>query len=506
MEKIIDVGSWSGFDVNPVEVVKVAAKGFTGEDRRNFLEKRAASPIFADALDNISLRPGDIPIHLLAIGATEGYGCNRNGDGFKEATCKQIYNTFVKHAHYYRYHQNKDPAKRYGIVKLAAYNAPMRRIELLLFGNGTKEAAQRNGGLVMLDSTLEKVETGADIPFSMACKVAFDVCNNCFNKAANRSQYCTESTCINPDDGHRGHGCRTGLTKLSGDGRQQYVENPNAQMFDISEVGRPADRIAYGSVADYLEKAASAGRVMGGAELAEAWANRNGYDLLWDTNDSVSQQLKLAHALADIERDIEASPGAHRATARAFIPDMQPPMDLSPMGKLGSQRMFSGFAALASQKIAMSFRDFARLITGGDEEKSASLAVSVTPHLPGVYNRLIAASDLSSQIRNNPFSFEGLDGIPPLAQRSWAKKQAQVHSFDTGMVQERAQRSVIRNLLEPSTLASSEQVKTASANDPLEGLARQYALYKLAFLVQISQDDPELPLTSKVVVLQNYVI
>jgi hypothetical protein len=49
------------------------------------------------------------------------------------------------------------------------------------------------------------------------------------------------------------------------DGQQIYMQNPNPSFFDISIVGRPADRIGYS-----LRKVAYGNGVVGGHELAEA--------------------------------------------------------------------------------------------------------------------------------------------------------------------------------------------------------------------------------------------
>ena len=104
--KVIELGSWkgAGFDL-PVHLVKVSSRGLIGNDRAEFL--KIASHVFVDRLDDIKLATGDMPIHLTAIGAHEGYGFNRNGDGFDEPTCRSCHSRFVKSANYYANHRNK---------------------------------------------------------------------------------------------------------------------------------------------------------------------------------------------------------------------------------------------------------------------------------------------------------------------------------------------------------------------------------------------------------------
>ncbi len=197
------------FGVPAVEMVKQSSRGLRGDDLKSFIKR--AGHEFADKLRDVNVAPGEQLVHLIAIGATESYGPNRNGDGFKSATCRKYHPTFVKHARWYRNHQNKDEAKSYGIIKMSAFNEAMKRIELLVALNGTKEAADRNKGLVA-DKEMQKIASGSnDWGVSMACRVPFDVCSGCGNKAANRSTYCTERNC-------KYGGCYNNLTKVAADG------------------------------------------------------------------------------------------------------------------------------------------------------------------------------------------------------------------------------------------------------------------------------------------------
>jgi len=502
-EKVVDCGSWDGMDMQPAMMLKVGRDGRLGSsDLSQFLEKRAADHVFAHLLSNVKLAAGDLPIHLCGLGATEAYGPNRNGDGFNEATCKQQVATFMKHARYYRNHKNKDPDKSYGKIALAAYNQSMRRVELLLFGNGTKEAAERNGGLVLPDSTISKFHSGDDIPFSMACKVAYDVCDNCGNKAANRSEYCTEDTCISPQDGFRGLGCFSGLGKVAASGRQQFVENPNCIFFDMSEVYKPADRTAYGARADYMSKAASAQHYMGGAELAEWWAAQNGFEVQMGSSIPV---VKLAHDLAAIEQELEHSPATRDlALVRAMCFSKQAQADLTPLGKLGTRQSATGLAALARQKIALSLPDFLRWISGETGEKLAGLVASVTPHVPGVFSHLAADPNLPLRARDSVFQPDSATLIPR-NQRIWAQKLAAEHAMSSPLVEERIQRSVFRQNSSPALVVGGSRHKSAQATaGPGNDLAQQYALYKLAFLAAQPQEEQQLPLTARLVVLQNY--
>jgi hypothetical protein len=149
-----------------MQLVKVASDGLYGNDLRAFIKRAGHS--FADVVKRADLKPGDVPVHIIALGAGEFFSGNRNGDFFKEAVLKQYHPTFVKHAHAYRNHDNKNPEKSYGHVKHSAFNDEMKRVELLTVLNGTKEAATRNGGL-LADEELEALHKKGEFPTSMAC-------------------------------------------------------------------------------------------------------------------------------------------------------------------------------------------------------------------------------------------------------------------------------------------------------------------------------------------------
>lgn len=134
-----------------------------------------------DYIKNVSPEPGKTHLLLLAMGAEETYGPNRNGDGFseypvpargKEATARgerwwvapgqeltQTYRTFESNpARAFRHHQNKDPDKASGYVKRAFWNPRMHRVELLTVIDNEKDA-----------EWVERVEQGEFPAVSMGC-------------------------------------------------------------------------------------------------------------------------------------------------------------------------------------------------------------------------------------------------------------------------------------------------------------------------------------------------
>ena len=267
MIKTIPPGSYD-FHEPPTKLLKVARSGLRGNDLSELI-KTAGSHVAKIARD-IAWMPGEVPLHNIAIGATEAVGCNKNGDGFSIATCMKSHPTFKKYARQYRDHENRDPAKSYGVIKESFYNDAMKRIELFIALNGTKEAADRNGGLVA-DRELNILESGKDLATSMACMITRDKCSSCGNMSHNRSEYCLGTE----EGGHCKHGgLRHHMGRVCDDGHQLHADNPaeeNLRFFDNSHVIKQADRTAYatGRLDHLLKKAADAGKTLGGAEVAE---------------------------------------------------------------------------------------------------------------------------------------------------------------------------------------------------------------------------------------------
>src|SRR5262245_36404810 len=173
MVKIVSPSGWD-FDGPSARLVKVGSEGLRGNDRKEFL--KFASHAFLPYLDDIKMRDGEVPMHVISHGATEAYGPNRNGDGFKEAACKKYCHTFEKYAQHYRNHKNRphEGHPHYGVIKKAVYNEAMRRVELLTGLFATKKALDGRVNAHIADRELEKLASGDDLATSMACRVPYD--------------------------------------------------------------------------------------------------------------------------------------------------------------------------------------------------------------------------------------------------------------------------------------------------------------------------------------------
>lgn len=474
-------------------LIKISQRGLVGVDLTAF-EKRAGA-INAHEIAKLAkdLREDEPLIHMLAIGATESYSSNRNGDGFKTAVCKHYHPTFVKHARLFRDHRNKDKAKSYGLVKWSGFNDPMKRIELIVALNGSSAAADRNGGLVA-DKELEKLAKDKPIATSMACLVSHDVCSYCGNKAPKRDNYC-----VGTDQGGQ---CKAGglrdnigsLVEIDGGIHHLHADNPDPTFFDISHVYRPADRIAY---VTGLLKAAGA-HVIGGAELAEVMGVTLPGELLVPAGQpaAVATLFKLAAELAALETRLTSRPDLV-GYAGAFSAAVQelPPLPAQCREKAGQFLM-----ALADSRCLLPVATFLELFAGQPREKAAMAAELVRQQLPGVYSRLLEQPAFANRLATAAYQPAAAAG--PVF-RNWVAKQAAVLSVRPTIARSRAMRAAMRDAVSPlDTHYEKRAADTGSAGQ----LAEEYALYKLAFLGALPATDDEMQLTAAITLLQNYVM
>lgn len=488
--KFVSPSGWD-FEERILEPVKVSSRGLIGNDRSEFLKR--ASHAFLPTLDNVKFAADEVPVHLIALGASEAYGPNRNGDGFKEATCRNHHDTFVKFAKFFRNHKNKaergDPF--YGVVKASAYNEDMRRVELLCALNAEKSAADRNGGFVA-DTELEKLARGEDMPVSMACRVPHDVCSFCKHAARTRDEYCTTEKCA-------AGGCRDNLTRLvkvGSDLHHLHVDNPNPTWFDISRVFRPADRIAYGAKADYLTKAAADRGIfemqdyIKMAESSTAPVDvilyQSGHHGFW--SEKQAAQIRLGYGLAAIEKIRES------LDANMYRALITPAFPVEKLAAFGSTQCDMQLAALADRKIILNLRDYSRLV--GREEHCKTAATI----LPGIYTRMTTDESLPLRVESGACAF--IEKTANESSRMFAATMTSDYSLSQSAVNDRSILSCIRGHSAPAIFVYE---KFASCDDLAERLAKDYAMYKLASLWRLAAADADFPLTVKLSLCQNQV-
>ncbi len=210
MLKLLDLDS-SYFSDEPI--VRVLDTDATS----GFLKAAADSRVSSFAA-TIKPEPGKTYVHILAMGAGEFYGANRNADYFPEENLKAYHQTFeTSPAHIFQHHINKNPEIAIGKVVYAIYNERMHRVEVVAWIDRERGA-----------SVVEKIDRGQFPATSMACHTPFDTCSICHNKARSRQEYCEH--------------LKDQLGRILPDGRKVMAINDGPlKFFDMSIVFRPAD-------------------------------------------------------------------------------------------------------------------------------------------------------------------------------------------------------------------------------------------------------------------------
>lgn len=456
------------------QLIKVSSRGLVGEDRANFVKRASAK--LADSLDSlIAGQQSDEPlVHLLAIGGTESYGANRNGDGFTRTACKTYHPTFVKHAHFFRDHQNKDPKKSYGRVVTSWFNDPMDRIELIVGLNATEKRAEINGGLVA-DKEMTKLAADKNIAVSMACRVAYDVCSYCNNKAATKEAYCQGSK--------EGGMCKAGglaeklgqLVEIDGGIHHLHADNPHPRFFDISHVIRPADRIAY--VSGLLKTAAAAAGVKTTPTRFAITVPAAAYTDLSDTD---NQLLKAASDLATVQ-----------LADQSFIPALLP--NQREVQLPGQVKMAEVWKALLDQQICLPLSQFLDVL--GGHHKVAAL---VAPHVTDSFDELLCDPDITTTLQNSGYAPAA---AAPTQLQKWASTLVADFSLQPTAIVRRSQLAAIQQL--PLQSHALQKIASKDDNVAAKSLAAQYALYQVAYLGHLPTSESVL--TASLLRLQNQV-
>jgi hypothetical protein len=311
VEKLIE----NDFDYFGEPVVSVI-EDWSGEG----LTKSASDSQISDFVKSIVPDPTKIYLHILAMGAGETYGANRNGDWFPDDNLKKCYKTFEETGYIYRHHKNKDPATSMGKVIFAIYNERMHRVELIAWVDKAKGA-----------DIVGRIESGDYPATSMACRTAFDECSICGNKARTKQEYCEH--------------IQTNLGRMYPDGRKVMCLNVAPLKFiDQSIVIRPAD-----PTSSVLQKVAHVGGpAVSSAELAE----------LAGLTEKQAAHRKLSELIKEIDggQVVNASPSINALLSKVGDPE------LGSVPNLARHDMGQVLHAMADLGISPSIKYLAELI------------------------------------------------------------------------------------------------------------------------------------------------
>lgn len=328
--------------------------------------KTAASDLFSRKdLDDHAPPPGYFMIHQTVMGSEEGYGYNNNGDSYPDETLKRDHPTFVTHGRVYREHRNRDPEKAIGVIKAARYSPKMQRVELL-----------KHLEISKAEKEYEMAKAGKELHASMACRVPYDVCSCCDQKAKYASLYCN-------------HLKERMMQWIPSFKKYAFARNPVCTFFDSSVVENPAAReakhIEYRFGPELL-KAASTRPSFSGAQ----WAEFEGVDL--------SQHLVMDHNESTILRklaSIEASDAPDRYRDNVSRYAFADQHDMKDAEWASVQKLLPGtlFNKLARRRVLLPFDLFAAYTTGRNpsELRSDPEFTKAASMLPGIFRALATA-------------------------------------------------------------------------------------------------------------------
>jgi len=174
-----------------------------------------------DIFNDVKLKKNHAYLYVIAMGAGDFYGENKNGDFFWEKDLKDYYKKFLTSGVFIQ-HDNKDPNKSKGKVLKAEYNDKMHRVELLI--EVKKDLAP---------DVYYAIENGERIAVSMGTKVTEEHCSYCGhvtkNSLANRCEH-----------------LKYKMHQIMPNGVRVFaINHPPLNFFDISIVRKPADTQGY---------------------------------------------------------------------------------------------------------------------------------------------------------------------------------------------------------------------------------------------------------------------
>jgi intein/homing endonuclease len=373
------------------------------------------------------------------------------------------------------------------IAVLRSKPACMRALPDGRYAYRVKEVTER----VVTDVQTYNIEVEGDESYLLAglishnCKVPYDICSACLNKAANRKEYCK----------HLKH--EMGQVKQAG--HQIFAINDRPMLFDISGVFRPADRIAYG-----LRKVASTGvtseeAVVSSAEIAELWGLSVPRAVLLDSSPRpVQEKLAAIERLAAMEKRIEATGRAINPSVDAGVPTGEAPQET--IDSMRSSDWNGLMGALAQAKICLPVKDFFRLVLGDKYDSVAGEMDGVQSLLPGMFSRMLDSGDGVEDVTGMS-AYDPATSLVPKAVRDKIGSLSSDMSVDEEPVRHRVQVMIIRGG-DRGQGAMRKVSADLRASKTASYMARQYAAYQLSFFRAIDGAGDDL--TTGLTVLRNY--
>jgi len=458
------------FEDLPSTLLKVGSKGIDQEQ----MDKLASRDILAEC--EITPKKGHSYIHLITLGAGEYYGANANADWFNEKTAEvsfpapekdktrqlddgltKYHSTYRKYGGVYHKHRNsKRGFQKQGEVVWDTYNLPMHRGEVVI---EVQDDLKEDGKFVWHDA-LEKLANDEVVAISQGCSIPGDICSACGHFATTKAEHCNH--------------IKDNRLKFHKSGRQIYMINDAPHFHDISEVDRPADRIALA-----LEKVAAEGvsdiyTIHEGLCLPASLVQKLG-------NEEQQDRYELLMKLAKLEKEIP------------MIADKVCPADLNEDEENKITTALKGIPEefvldrMNKSNMLLTPRSFTIIVLHQKPEDIPGFD-SVPGLLGDIFSRLIEKEDPNEILSDGAYKPVAPGYVPYAEDR--IRSLAGLLSLDEEPVQDRVIKIALRG---PTEKVAAETTPEA------ELIAREYARYQLSFL----SSGKENPARESLVVLGN---
>jgi len=434
------------------------------------LNKQAAMDV-----SSIVFEKDIVKVHVIALGAGEYWGSNRNGDFFPEESLIKHHDTFQTHGNFHKNHKNKPHDPKYGWVEKSWYNPKMHRVELVVAVD-----------LLKYPEFESKIKNGDEIPVSMAAKLPYDLCSICGHR---RTKPGREHTCKHINDE---------LTKVYPDGRQVYALNLEPKFFDISEVWKPADRTAY-----VLRKVASAktGTRYPIRKISN-YIEPKLQKIAWD-------KIAFINKLSELEKRVEGEltgsvkDGKIETISRGVTSLNLPDEVLSSLSELPKA---TAYASLADKGVVLRPEEYLKM---NNLDNKVSLP-SISSLVRGIFSKMKDREDLSENCPERDFDLDSVQDCSKVSRVF--SPYIGARSVLRSPVVKRITVIVLGGMAKPSLDAREEPelLDLEKESNFNRAVALSYGLYKASAIKYITERNQESILDSSNVpavaaILENYV-
>lgn len=361
-----------------------------------YFEKTASVSLLPPVMQYIeNLQPRNDAQYVLvnALGASEFFGSNVNGDGFEEEALIHKpdqwadnplvdrvrakdwpygFPTFYN-AHPFAHHRNHDAGRAFGSVELVAWNDHMKRVELV--ARVDRDKCQKYGGV----GTWDKLKSGKFADTSMGAKVPYDL-----SSITTDWKLIEEARATFDPKKHKHRGmavlafheklkkkdnrgipglavtrkdydiwCRTKMNQILGDGRKVYVHNPEPRFFDISFVFIGADRTS--KVMVFIWRDGWPVQVKPSALVAEELGAQESTALV----DGIKAAAATDHKAASIVKEV---PSNLASAVVGKMTKVEPDLSKSMLSAMSTLPLDSVLSTTAGMGIVLKPREFQRVV------------------------------------------------------------------------------------------------------------------------------------------------